>query len=219
MAFSRLIALAFTFSLLQISTNSFGQIDKEWSSLKRKEGIYFTLESFLSNQPDILWSQLVDKPNFVLEGVWNMRSINCFDGFKFLNDSGHLVKVGAKTIWAVVMGDRPYVMDRQWRKASEKRCLCKLYSPGYLIRYTIYNYSLPQRGSDGTLTGGTVKELQFAIDIRTGKVYNLKSDWKDLANIIRKSGDFQQAKITKRNIHNFIYDYNEGFDASKFFLN
>ena len=221
MAVSRIGTLGITLFLLSLNFGlAQGVKTISWKDLNRKDGVYYSLENFLNNQPDIPRDALLDDEHLIILGQWVGSPFNIFyTEIGFMNRYGVKEKIATKMIWAIVQNGYPQIVDQQMRTFSEQRSIYPLKTPGYFMRYTIYNFALPKAGQNVNTKLKKPSEDHFAIDVRTGAVYSLSADWKEISAIIKRAPSFRAAKIKKKNIDSYIYEYNKLFPIGEFYKN
>ena len=148
MAVSRISTLGITLFLLSLNFGlAQGVKTISWKDLNRKDGVYYSLENFLNNQPDIPRDALLDDEHLIILGQWVGSPFNIFyTEIGFMNRYGVKEKIATKMIWAIVQNGYPQIVDQQMRTFSEQRSIYPLKTPGYFMRYTIYNFASERIG-------------------------------------------------------------------------
>jgi hypothetical protein len=173
-------------------------------SLNVNKGIYFTLESLIANEPDVLLSRLTPATINDLSTTENTLRLNCVNHLSYYDENENILKVPASKVRLMADGVDLFVSH----ETSLKYCFEKLLTFGRLSRFFTRKDREGQWNSYSYIPP-SVKIKEFIVDLSTGKVYNMNSELGKIKSIIKEDKHFANEKISSGNIDYYINQFNQ----------
>lgn len=183
----------------------------EQEQYRFKDGIYLNIEDFKANQPSMPLPGLSNANSDPLAGRLCMKNI------EYVNN-GKVEKINSKDVWGICINGEPYIkhvpFDAQISIASSY-CYFKLHHVKSLSLYFVQETVRRNNNWTGNpvpiYAPGEVKVKirEYAVDLRTGITYNLKSEASKIVDLIKEDEYFKDSKIKKKDVMMFITQYNQ----------
>lgn len=202
--------LIISFGLFLCSQSLFAQHLNEVRD-KLVDGLYYSMEEFLTNSPSVLLDTLAPEIKDYL------RHKKCVD-YDFLENQKAIRKAYVTDSWGMCIDGVPYIHFDEKGSFINLKTNLYCYQRFFMLGRLCVFYTMPDSYMDTMNNSGMVSMpnsanknvKQYVLDIETGKFYNLAKRYNDIRQIIQQDEQFRLS-IKRKEILYYIALYNKKY--------
>jgi hypothetical protein len=191
---------------------------------KVKEGIYLTVQEFNSNKPAVLLRELsrasldllIPSDSDYAKTKINELQLKCLKDFTYTDSKGNGQTLPAKKVWGIVIDQNLYIRPEIIHLLTDDQCFYKVVLFGAIGKFFTRQDKEGGYARTSTVNGTMTMHYapriiikEYAVDFKSGAIYNLTADMYDIKKIIKTDPAFAKAKINRNNLDEFIILYNK----------